>query len=47
MGGGLSFAVEATSTAFSVIVTIQSGDTLQDIVLVPSGEGWLQLDLIR
>lgn len=31
----------------AVIVVIQSGDTLQDIPLVPSADGWIRLDLIR
>jgi len=31
----------------AVIVTMQSGDTLQDVALVPSGDGWMRHDLIR
>jgi hypothetical protein len=31
----------------SVVVTIQSGDTLQEIPLVPTADGWVRLDLIR
>ena len=31
----------------AVIVTIQSGDTLQEVALVPTGSGWRRLDLMR
>ncbi len=31
----------------SVIVTIQSGDTLQEVPLIPTTDGWIRLDLIR
>lgn len=31
----------------AIVVTIQSGDTLQEIALVPSADGWLRFDLIR
>lgn len=31
----------------AVIVVIQSGDTLQDVALIPSGGGWVRLDLVR
>jgi hypothetical protein len=30
-----------------IIVTIQSGDTLQDVALVPAGNGWVLFDSIR
>jgi hypothetical protein len=44
---------DACTTAFhacgpeSVIVTIQSGDTLQEVPLVPTATGWVRLDLVR
>ena len=44
---------DACTTAFhacgptSVIVTIQSGDTLQEIPLVPTATGWVRLELVR
>lgn len=31
----------------SVIVTLQSGDTIQDVPLVSTGSGWVRLDLVR
>jgi hypothetical protein len=31
----------------AVIVVIQSGDTLQEIPLVRSADGWVRLDLVR
>lgn len=31
----------------AVIVVIQSGDTLQDVPLVRSTDGWVRLDLVR
>jgi hypothetical protein len=31
----------------AVIVTIRSGDTLQEVALVPTGSGWQRLDLMR
>lgn len=31
----------------AVIVVIQSGDTLQDVALIPSGGGWVRFDLVR
>ena len=31
----------------AVVVVIQSGDTLQDVALLPSTDGWIRLDLIR
>jgi hypothetical protein len=46
-------ADDACTTAFhacgpaSVIVTIQSGDTLQEIPLVPTAGGWIRLDHVR
>jgi hypothetical protein len=46
-------ADDACITAFhpcglgAVIVVIQSGDTLQEIALVPGADGWIRLDLIR
>ena len=33
--------------ASSVIVTLQSGDTLQEVALMRSGAGWVRLDLVR
>jgi hypothetical protein len=33
--------------ADDVIVSIQSGDTLQDVLLARTTNGWLRLDLIR
>ncbi len=44
---------DACATAFhacgpaSVIVTIQSGDTLQEVPLVRTDTGWVRLDLVR
>lgn len=46
-------AGDACITAFhpcgpdAVIVVIQRGDTLQDVALVPTTEGWVRLDLVR
>jgi hypothetical protein len=47
-------SADACATGFhacgpsDVIVTIESGDTLQDIPLVPTaGGGWVRLDLVR
>lgn len=47
-------ADDACATAFrecgpnGVIVTIQSGDTLQEVPLIPLlGGGWVRLDLVR
>ena len=31
----------------AVIVVIQSGDTLQDVALLPTADGWVRLDLVR
>jgi hypothetical protein len=31
----------------AVIVVIQSGDTLQDVALIPSAGGWVRLDVLR
>lgn len=33
--------------AGSIIVTLQSGDTLQEVPLIPTGAGWVRLDLVR
>lgn len=33
--------------AEAVIVAIQSGDTIQEVPLVRSADGWVRLDLIR
>ena len=31
----------------AIIVVIQSGDTLQDVPLIRSADGWVRLDLVR
>jgi len=31
----------------AVMVVIQSGDTLQDVPLLPTADGWVRLDLVR
>lgn len=33
--------------ASSIIVVLQSGDTIQDVALIRSGTGWVRLDLVR
>ena len=33
--------------AGTVIAVIQSGDTLQDVPLQPTADGWVRLDLVR
>jgi len=33
--------------AGSIIVTLQSGDTLQEVPLIPTTGGWVRLDLVR
>lgn len=38
------FAVPHPCSATSVIVTLQSGDTIQEVALIPTTDGWALLD---